>query len=551
MDEKESILIVDDDEGTRKSLSLLFKKKGYEIETAGTGEEAIKKAQKRFFNVVLLDIKLPDMKGIELLAPLKEIHPDMVMIMVTAHASLENAISALNEGASFYITKPLNMDEVLSTIREVMEKQHLVIENRQLLREVQRELAERKRAEEELVDVNEKLKLEIEERKQTEDRKKKLEAQLLHAQKMEAIGTMAGGIGHDFNNLLMGIMGNVSLILVDAAPSHPHYSELKNIEQCVQSGADLTRQLLGFAMGGKYEVIPTNLNEIIKKSSKMFNRTRKEITIHEKYETTLWPVEVDPGQLEQVLLNLYVNAWEATPGGGNLYLQTGNVALNETEVKPYNVKQGNYVKTSITDTGVGIDEETRQRIFEPFFTTKKMGRGTGLGLASVYGIIKNHGGFIQVHSEKGKGTTFYIYLPASEKEIINEKKLPGRILKGTETVLLVDDENFIIDVGEKILNKMGYTVLTAKSGKEAIEIYEKNKDGIDIVILDMIMPGMGGGETFDLLKKINHGIKILLSSGYSLDGQAAEILERGCSGFIQKPYLMKALSQKIRLILGS
>jgi len=530
MDEKESILIVDDDEGTRKSLSFIFKRKGYEIETAGTGEEAIKKAKKRFFNVVLLDIKLPDMKGIELLAPLKEIHPDMVMIMVTAHASLETAISALNQGASFYITKPLNMDEVLSTIREVMEKQRLVIENRRLLQEVQRELTERKRA---------------------EDRKKELEDQLLHAQKMEAIGTMAGGIAHDFNNLLMGIMGNVSLILLNASSDHPHYSELKNIEQCVQRGADLTKQLLGFAMGGKYETIPTDLNEIIKKTSTMFNRTRKEISIHEKYETHLRPVEVDRGQFEQVLVNLYVNAWQAMPGGGNIYLQTENVTLNEKKVKPFNLKPGNYVKTSIRDTGVGMDEETRQRIFEPFFTTKEMGRGTGLGLASVYGIIKNHGGFIQVHSEKGRGTTFYIYLPASQKEIPEEKKLPERILEGTETALLVDDEDFIIDVGEKLLKKIGYKVLTAKSGKEAIEIYKKNKDGIDIVILDMIMPGMGGGETFDLLKKINPGIKVLLSTGYSLDGQAAEILERGCSGFIQKPFRMKALSQKLRLILDN
>jgi CheY-like chemotaxis protein len=368
---------------------------------------------------------------------------------------------------------------------------------------------------------------------------------------MEAIGTMAGGIAHDFNNLLMGIMGNVSLMLLNADPNHPHCSELKNIEQNVQRGADLTRQLLGFAMGGKYETIPTNVNEIIKKSSEMFNRTRKEISIFEKYDTTLRPVEVDRGQLEQVLVNLYVNAWHAMPGGGDIYLQTENVTLNEKEVEPYNVKPGNYVKTSITDTGVGMDEKTRQRIFEPFFTTKKMGRGTGLGLASVYGIIKNHGGFIQVYSEKGKGTTFDIYLPASQKEIVKEKKLPGRILEGTETVLLVDDENTIVDVGKKLLDAMGYTVSTAKSGKEAIEIYEKNKDGIDIVILDMIMPGMGGGETFDLLKKINPGIKVLLSTGYSLDGRAAEILERGCSGFIQKPFSMKTLSQKIRVILNS
>jgi len=326
-----SILIVDDDEGTRESLSFIFKRKGYEIDTAGTGEEAIKKVKKRFFNVVLLDIKLPDMKGVELLAPLKVLHPDMVMIMMTAHASQETAISALNQGASFYFTKPLNMDEVLSILREVMEKQRLVIENRQLLQEVQRELAERKRA---------------------EDEKKELEAQLQHAQKMEAIGTMAGGIAHDFNNLLMGIMGNVSLILLNSSSDHPHYSELKNIEQYIQNGADLTKQLLGFARAGKYEVKPANLNDLVKKSSEMFSRTKKEIKIYTKYQKDIWNVEVDRGQIEQVLLNLFVNARQAMPGGGELYLETENVSLNESFVKSHGVEPGNFVKISVEKKGV-------------------------------------------------------------------------------------------------------------------------------------------------------------------------------------------------------
>jgi len=524
------ILIVDDDENTRETLSLIFEQKGYQIETAGTGQEAIEKAQKRFFNVALLDIKLPDMQGIELLAPLKEKHPDMAMIMVTAHASLETAVSALNKGASFYITKPFNMDEVLSTIREVLEKQRLVIENRQLLRDVQRELAERIRAEE---------------------RKEKLETQLLHAQKMEAIGTMAGGIAHDFNNLLMGILGNVSLMLFDIESNQQNYDGLKRIEQCVQRGTELTKQLLGFARGGKYEVKPTDLNEIVNNSSDMFSRTRKEITIHGKYETQLWVVEVDRGQIEQVLVNLYVNAWHAMPGGGDLYLQTENVILGENDLKPHYVEPGKYVKVSITDTGVGMDEATRQRIFEPFFTTKEMGRGTGLGLASVYGIIKNHGGMIQVYSEKGEGTTFNIYLPASEKKIVKEKKLPEKLLAGKETILLIDDEEVILDVGEQLLKKIGHKVITAESGEEAIETYRENKHEIDIVILDMILPGMGGAETYERLKEINSNVKVLLSSGYSIDGQAAEILERGCNGFIQKPFTLKKLSQKIRSILDS
>ena len=530
MENEVCILIVDDDENTRETLTLIFEQKGYRIETAGTGQEAIEKAGKRFFNVALLDNKLPDMEGVELLAPLKEKNTDMAMIIVTAHASLETAVSALNKGASFYIAKPLNMDEVLSTIREVLEKQRLVIENRQLLRDIQRELADRKRA---------------------EAKKKKLEAQLLHAQKMEAIGTMAGGIAHDFNNLLMGILGNVSLMLLNMEPNHQNCDGLKKIEQCVQRGTELTRQLLGFARGGKYETKPTDLNEIVNNSSGMFSRTRKEITIHGKYQEHLWAAEVDRGQMEQVLVNLYVNACHAMPRGGDIYLGTENVILGENDLKPHQVEPGKYVKISITDTGIGMDEATRQRIFEPFFTTKEMGRGTGLGLASVYGIINNHGGVIQVTSETGEGTTFDIYLPASEKKIVKEKKLSEKLLAGTETILLVDDEEVILDVGEQLLKKIGHTVITAQSGEKAINTYRENKHGIDIVVLDMIMPGMGGAETYERLKKINSHVKVLLSSGYSLDGQASEILERGCSGFIRKPFTLEELSRKIRSILDS
>jgi CheY-like chemotaxis protein len=224
--------------------------------------------------------------------------------------------------------------------------------------------------------------------------------------------------------------------------------------------------------------------------------------------------------------------------------------LDEEYVQSFHLKPGRFVKLSITDTGIGMDEATQQRIFEPFFTTQKIGRGTGLGLASVYGIIRNHGGIIDVYSKKGKGTTFNIYLPASEKEIIEEKQLPEEFIKGSGTILLVDDEDRIIDVCSELLKTMGYDVLIAKSGKEAIEAYRINKDDVDMVILDMIMPDMSGGETYDKLLGTNSKIKVLLSSGYSIDGQAAEILERGCDGFIQKPFNMKELSMKIKDILS-
>ena len=378
---------------------------------------------------------------------------------------------------------------------------------------------------------------------------KNIEARLIQAQKMEAIGTLAGGIAHDFNNLLMGMQGYVSLMLMDIKPTHPHYRRLKAIENQVESGTELTRQLLAFARGGKYEVKSANINELIIKTSNMFGRTKKEIKIHRKYQKDIWTVEVDQGQIEQMILNLYVNAWQAMSKGGDLNIKTENVTLDETYVKPFKIEPGNYVKLSISDTGVGMDKRTKARIFEPFFTTKEMGRGTGLGLASVYGIIKNHGGFINVYSEKNKGTTFSVYLPAFEKKVIKKKDLSAEVLKGSETILLVDDEDVIIEVSLEILNALGYQVLTARSGKEAIEVYKKNKDKIDIIILDMIMPDMGGGKVYDRIKEINPDIKVLLSSGYSIEGQATEILKRGCNGFIQKPFNISELSQIIKKVL--
>jgi len=381
--------------------------------------------------------------------------------------------------------------------------------------------------------------------------RKLLEDQFQQAQRMEALGTLAGGIAHNFNNVLMGILGHTSLVLMDKDTSHPDFGHLKSIEKYVENAAELTKDLLGFARGGKYEVRPTDLNELIRNENRMFGQTKREIKIKEKYDEKLWTVEVDKGQMRQALLNLYVNAWQAMPDGGDLYTQTENVTLDKDYGKFYEITPGRYVKISVIDTGTGMDDATREKIFEPFFTTQEMGRGTGLGLASVYGIVKNHGGFINVYSEKGEGTTFNIYLPASEKEVIEDKMPSREFAKGEGTILLVDDEEMITDVGEQLLEKLGYRALVAGSGKEAIDVYEKNKADIDMVILDMIMPVMSGGETYDRFKEINPDIKILLSSGYSIDGQAQEILDRGCNGFIHKPFSMKQLSQELRKILDS
>ena len=379
--------------------------------------------------------------------------------------------------------------------------------------------------------------------------RKRLETQLQQAQKLESLGTLAGGIAHDFNNLLMVIRGHVSLMFMDNNCSRLNHERLNKIDDCVQSAAGLTSQLLGFARGGKYHIQPIDLNSIFRQTSQMFGRTKKEIVIQELYEKKIWPVEADRGQIEQVLLNLYVNAFHAMPAGGSLLLATENVSFGNSSERPFNLPIGNYVKLSVTDTGVGMDEKTQQRIFEPFFTTRAMGRGTGLGLASAYGIIKNHKGMIEVTSKIGAGTTFIIYLPAAEQEVKNIDIVCNSIIKGIESVLLVDDEDQILDVERDILSSLGYTVLVATNGNQAIKLYETNQNKIDIVLLDMVMPGMGGGEIYDALRKIKPDVKVLLCSGYSEGGQASEILQRGCTGFIQKPFNASELSEKLREII--
>ncbi len=380
---------------------------------------------------------------------------------------------------------------------------------------------------------------------------KRLEEQLAAAERMRSIGTLAGGIAHDFNNILMGIQGNVSLMLLSLDPASPLRVRLEDIEHCVESGAELSARILSFAQGGAYNLVPTDLNGLVRVSLEMFGRTRKEIQVHVDCAEDLATVEIDRAQIEQALLNLFVNAWQAMPGGGGLFVETRNAHFDETQAISAGIPPGAYVQVAVRDTGCGIDPAVRDRIFEPFFTTKDRGRGTGLGLASAYGVVRHHGGIISVKSAPGRGSTFTITLPASGKPVVAPSPLPGDTVSGAGTVLLVDDESMILSVGKELLEHLGYEVLTAESGERAIELFRANHGRVDAIVLDMVMAGLSGGETFDRLREIDPGARVLLSSGYTIDSEARDILARGCDDFIQKPYDLKGFSRKLGALIDS
>jgi PAS domain S-box-containing protein len=394
--------------------------------------------------------------------------------------------------------------------------------------------------------------LDITDRLRIEEEKQQLEAQLIHAQKMEAIGTLAGGIAHDFNNLLMGIQGRLSMIRLQSKPDQAHYRHIDPIEKTIYSAAGLTRQLLGFARKGPYEIKPVCLNTLVEESTRMFISTRKEIRLVLRCVPEVWTVRADRGQIEQVMVNLYVNAWQAMPDGGELTIETSNVTLGEDAGRSLGTKPGNYVRITVADTGVGMEPEIMERIFEPFFTTKGMGIGTGLGLASAYGIVKNHKGVITVDSQKGKGTTFTVYLPADTSTAVST---PGRSTaaetpkKGRGRILVVDDEQEFIATAELMLAELGYEVISARSGEEALETYRENRDRLDLVTLDMIMPGMSGKETLEQLKRFDPNVRVLLISGYSRNLQDDELIRRSGGGLLQKPFDLYTLSRKLEELL--
>jgi len=385
---------------------------------------------------------------------------------------------------------------------------------------------------------------------------KNLESQLQQAQKMEAVGTLAGGIAHDFNNLLQAIQGYTELLLMRKDEGEPGFRELREVIRASKRGAELTQQLLTFSRKVESKRKPLDLNQEVGELRQLLERTLpKMIEVEFNLDPDLRMINADSAQLKQVLINLAVNAKDAMPEGGKLVIDTQNISLDQEFCKRYaEVKPGDYVLLSMVDTGHGMEKETLEHIFDPFYTTKEVGKGTGLGLAIVYGIVKNHEGYVMCYSRPGSGTSFRIYLPSSEAatkhgELVESQESKSPAMGGDETILLVDDEEFIRELGVDVLGQAGYTVLTASNGEQALEAYRREQAQIDLIILDLIMPGMGGSKCLEELLKIGSQTRVLIASGYSPDASTKGALETGAAGFINKPYDTKQLLELVRKIL--
>lgn len=389
----------------------------------------------------------------------------------------------------------------------------------------------------------------ITERVQTAREKADLEVQLQRSQRMEAIGTLAGGIAHNFNNLLMGIQGNISLLLREHAQNGPLVDRLETVEALVEGGSKLTAQLLGYARSGRVDVRVIELNNLVLETAETFSLTRREYRIHTDLLDRPLPIEVDPTQIEQALLNLLINAADAMPRGGDITISSRLVPHSELQDGDFEVEEGDHAVVSVEDNGCGMDAETMEHIFEPFFTTKGLTGGTGLGLASTYGIIRAHGGQIQVTSAVGSGSVFSFAFPVATvvpEPLASERTTP---IQGEGTILVIEDDAAVLDACSAMLRMLNYTPISVASGEAAIDIYSRKKDEIDLVILDLILSDIGGAEVFDAIRAVDSRARVLLASGYSLDGDAARLMDRGCDDFIQKPFTMEQLSRKLEALL--
>ncbi len=525
------ILIVDDDQSTRFGLVSFLEDRGFEPFEAGDGREALEVFERVKPEVVLADLRMPGMDGLQLLEHLTATSPETPVIMVSGTGAIHDAVKALRIGAWDYVVKPVeDMTIILHAIERALERSRLQRENREYQTRLQA-MVEEKSAE--LEQTN---------------------AQLLHAQKMEAIGRLAGGVAHDFNNLLTAIYGNILLAFLDVDPASTVAERLNEIQHCAERAAGLTRQLLAF---GRRQVMQPKVldpNKLVTSMQVMLGRIiGEDVLLEANLCECPCRIRADPGQVEQVIVNIAVNARDAMPDGGKLTMELSCIELDEQfcEMHP-SITPGEYVRISMTDSGHGMDAETRRHIFEPFFTTKGEKGGTGLGLSTCYGIVEQHGGVIEVASEPGVRTTFHIYFPRVSQDADSAQVTPTRqIPVGVETILLVEDDAVVRSVAMTFLEGIGYTVIVACDPEEALKLAGQTSNRIDLLFTDVVMPSMNGHELSKRLIASRPDTKVLFMSGYADNPIVREaILDEGVH-FLEKPFKLEDLAIKVREVLDA
>jgi len=659
------ILVVDDNPANLKLLTGILTHHGYQVRPASSGRLALRSVEAEAPDLILLDVKMPDVDGYEVCRRLKthEQSRGIPVIFISALDEVTDKVKGFEAGGVDYITKPFQAAEVLARVETHLALRRLQRELEAQNGQLQQEIGERKRIESMLrnseanyrnlfdhapigiyqatvegsflnvnqafarmfgyespVDVMTTVKQiarelwreplncrkmivsalaesgvvnaeveflrrdgstlianlylqavrdsdrsvrclegfveDISDRKRAEGDRENMRSQLMQAQKMQAIGTLTGGIAHDFNNMLTIILGYAELLLDDTEESDPAYADLAKIVHTSHNGAELVQRLLTFSRQTETQAVKLNLNDEIRQINKLLSKAiPRMVEINLVPADDLAPIEADAGQMAQVVMNLAVNGSEAMPDGGKLSIETRNVVFDDKScLTRHGAKPGKYVLLRVSDTGHGMDKDTMDRMFDPFFTTKGWDsrKGTGLGLSVVQGVVEQHKGFIECSSNPGEGTTFSVYFPAMREDVETEAPV-GRPIPaaGSETIMLVDDEEPIRALCKRHLERAGYSVIEAGNGKEALELYRNNYAGISLVLLDLIMPQMGGKQCMEQLLKMNPDVKVVIASGYSSGGSEHKASELGARGFAAKPFNMGGLLRTIRAVLDT
>ncbi len=532
------ILVVDDEPSIRTVLAAFLEKTGFTVDSAEDAKVAQEMLAGSTYDVVVSDIVLPGLSGVQLLHAIRKRAPDVQVIMMTGEPTVDTATEALRAGAFDYLTKPVSKADIVKVVTNAarlrmseQERMRLYEENQQYQNSLEVLVAERS------AELH------------------KSQDQLRQAQKMEAIGRLGGGVAHDFNNLLTIIGGAAEFLREEQQLTGSGERDLEEIQDAVKRASALTRQLLAFSRKQTFAKEQLDLGELVAGTSKMLRRLLGEdVELSLRAQQAPYTATVDPGQIEQVIMNLVVNARDAMPNGGRMSIELTHTTLDDEQIKmfPYatDLAAGPYALISVSDSGTGMDAETQRQIFEPFFTTKDEGKGTGLGLSTVYGIVRQHRGYIAVESAPGEGTTFRVYIRESMPNAASSgvRKSVARTPGGKETILCVEDNLAVRRTTVRILENLGYRLLTAENAEEAIAIVKEHPDSIHLLLTDVIMPGMNGAQLANAIALTHPGIRVLYASGYPAD----HLQRRGLGeevALLHKPFTRDDLARSVRSVL--